>query len=78
MSIYELVIEVLERINEIKEDETNIKIAGGKGYSAGKAYPNKTFGVNKLLGNEENEEQKEYVLKPVQISKAFKRRKSVK
>ena len=60
---------------EIEKKETNLNIAGGKGYGVGKAYPNKTVGVLKMLGNENAEEQEEYVLKPVEISKAFKRRK---
>lgn len=68
----ELIFEIL---NEIEKRESNLSIAGGRGYSAGKAYPNNTVGVLKMLGNEEGESQEEYKLKPVKISKAFKRRK---
>ena len=63
---------VLEILNEIEKKETNLSITG-KGYSAGKAYPNKTVGVLKMLGYEEGEDQEKYELKPVEISKAFKR-----
>ena len=66
---------ILELINEIEKKETNLNIAGGKGYGAGKAYPNKTVSVLKMLGHEEGEEQEEYKLKPVKISKAFKEKK---
>ena len=76
MSIYKLIIETLLKLKEIKEKETNVKISGGKGYSAGKIYPDKTVGVNKSLGKETNPEQENYTLKPVKISKAFKRRKN--
>ena len=68
----ELIFEIL---NEIEKRETNLSIAGGRGYGAGKAYPNNTVGVLKMLGHEEGEDQKEYELKPVKISKAFKKRK---
>jgi hypothetical protein len=60
-------------LNEIEEKETNLNVAGGKGYGAGKAYPNKTVGVLKMLGHEQGKEQETYELKPVEISKAFKR-----
>jgi len=66
---------MLEILNEIEKKETNLTVAGGKGYSAGKAYPNKTVGVLKMLGNEEGEEQEKYILKPVKISKAFKNKR---
>ena len=63
---------IIEILNEIEKKETNLSITG-KGYSAGKAYPNKTVGVLKMLGYEEGEDQEKYELKPVEISKAFKR-----
>ena len=66
---------ILEILNEIEKKETNLTIAGGRGYGTGKAYPNKTVGVLKMLGSEEQEEQEEYVLKPVKVSKAFKKEK---
>ena len=66
---------ILEILKEIEDKENNLKISGGRGYSAGKAYPNKTVSVLKMLGNEHGESQEEYVLKPVEISKVFKRRK---
>ena len=65
----ELIFEIL---NEIEKKETNLSIAGGRGYGSGKAYPNNTVGVLKMLGHEEGESQEEYELKPVKISKAFK------
>ena len=64
---------MLEILNEIEKKETNLTLAGVKGNGPGKAYPNKTVGVLKMLGEEEGEEQEEYVLKPVKISKAFKK-----
>ena len=72
MTIYDIILEVL---NEIEKKETNLNIAGGRGYGVGKAYPNKTMGVLKMLGKEYREESEEYKLKPVEISKAFKRGK---
>ena len=71
MNIHELMLTIL---NEIEQKENNMKVAGGKGYSAGKAYPDKTVGVLKMLGHEEREEKEEYELKPVVISKAFRRK----
>ena len=59
-------------------EENNMRVAGGRGYSAGKAYPSKTVGVLKMLGDEKGEETEEYELEPVKISKAFKRRKNGK
>ena len=66
---------IIKILNEIEKKDTNLTIAGGKGYSAGKAYPNKSVGVLKLLGQEEADEEKEYKIKPVKISKAFKKEK---
>ena len=66
---------ILEILKEIEDKENNLKISGGRGYGAGKAYPNKTVSVLRMLGNEEGEEQENYVLKPVDVSKVFKRRK---
>ena len=75
MNIYRMLLEIL---TEIQEKESNLSIAGGKGYSAGKAYPNKTVSVSRHLGKERNPEQEEYTLKPVKVSKIFKRRKNDK
>lgn len=66
---------ILEILNEIEKKDSNVNVAGGKGYGTGKIYPDKTVGVLKMLGHEEGEEQEEYKLKPVKISKAFKRRR---
>ena len=65
---------IIKLLNEIEEKETNLSITGGRGYSAGKAHSNKSVGVLRMLGYEEGENQKEYKLKPVKISKAFKRK----
>jgi len=65
---------ILEILNEIEKKETNLSIAGGKGYGAGKTYPNKSVSVLQMLGYEEGEDQEKYELKPVKISKAFKER----
>ena len=75
MNVHELMLKILQ---EIEDKENNMRVAGGKGYSAGKAYPSKTVGVLKMLGDEKGEEAEEYELKPVKISKAFKRRKNDK
>ena len=66
---------ILQILNEIEKKETNLSIAGGRGYGTGKAYPNKTVGVLQMLGSEEGEKKEEYELKPVKISKAFKKDK---
>ena len=63
---------IIEILNEIEKKETNLTVAGARG-GPGKAYPNKTVGVLKMLGEEEGEKQEQYVLKPVEISKAFKK-----
>ena len=65
---------ILEILNEIEKKETNLTVAGGRGGGTGKAYPNKTVGVLKMLGKEEGEEQEEYKLKPVKVSKAFSKK----
>jgi len=75
MNIHELMLKILQ---EIEDKENNMRVAGGRGYSAGKAYPDKTVGVLKMLGHEKGKEIEEYELKPVKISKAFKRRKNEK
>lgn len=68
--------ELIEKLlKEIDQKENNLNIAGGRGYSAGKPYPNKTVGVLRMLGHEEGEELEEYNLEPVKISKAFKKGK---
>ena len=66
---------ILEILKEIEDKENNLKISGGRGYSTGKAYSDKTVGVLKMLGEEEGEPQEEYELKPVKTSKAFKKEK---
>lgn len=71
-SLYEIMINVL---NEIERKDTNITVTGGRGYGAGKAYPNKTVSVSNLLGKEYKEDPEEYKLKKVEISKAFKKEK---
>ena len=60
-------------IKEIEEKENIINVSGARGYGTGKARVKDYHGVSKNLGNEENEEQEEYQLKPVKISKAFKK-----
>ena len=75
MDIHEFMLKILK---EIEDKENNMRVAGGRGYSAGKAYPNKTVGVLKMLGDEQGKDSEEYVIKPVKISKAFKRRKNGK
>jgi len=72
VEIYKLMLEIL---NEIEKKENNLNIAGGRGYSAGKAYPNKTVSVLQNLGIEEHDPEENYVLKPVKISKVFQKEK---
>ena len=71
MTMKEIILEIL---NEIEKKDSVISIAGGRGYSAGKAYPSKSVGVLQLLGHEEGEKQEIYKFKPVEISKIFKKR----
>ena len=66
---------MLEILSEIEKKDTNLTVAGGKGYSAGKVYPNKTVGVLKMLGKEYKEKPKEYEFEPVKVSKAFNKEK---
>ena len=61
-------------INEIEQKEKIVNIKGGRGNAAGGVYPEDTTSVSRLLGDQKNDEQKEYELKPVKISKAFKRK----
>ena len=75
MSIYKLMLEIL---NEIEKKESSVNIAGGKGYSVGKIYPDKTVSVLSMLGTsmyepniDKSKEQKANTRKPVKISKAF-------
>jgi hypothetical protein len=72
MELYKLILEIL---NEIESKENNLKVAGGKGYSAGKAYPDKTVSVLQNLGIEEHDNPEDYKLKPVKVSKVFSKRK---
>jgi len=65
--------EIIEKLLiEIEKKETNLNIASVNG-GHGKVYPNNTVGVLKMLGREKGEQQEEYELKPVEISKAFKK-----
>ena len=73
MNLYNLIVEIL---SEISENENNVSIAGGRGYSAGKVYSDKTVSVLRNLGIKTKDEEEEYEIKPVKISKAFKRRKN--
>lgn len=66
---------ILEMISEIEAKENNMSVSGGRGYGAGKVYSNKTVGVLKMLGKSYQEEEQEYKIKPVKISKAFKKKK---
>ena len=61
-------------IKEIEEKDNIINVSGGRGYGVGKAKVKDYHGVSKNLGIEtEKESEEEYVLKPVKISKAFKK-----
>jgi hypothetical protein len=71
---------MLEILNEIEKKESNVNVAGGKGYGVGKVYSDKTVGVLRMLGKsmyeddeDENKEQKESSKEPVKISKVFKK-----
>ncbi len=67
---------ILQLLHEIEKKDNNVTIAGGRGYSVGKAYPSKGVGVLRLLGKvDEIEEKEEVEQKPVTISKAFKKRR---
>ena len=62
---------ILQILKEIEDNDNILRIAGGRGYGTGKAYPKKSVGVLSLLGDENNEEEKQYKYKPVKVSKAF-------
>jgi hypothetical protein len=68
---------ILQLLHEIEKKDSNVTIAGGRGYSVGKAYPSKGVGVLRLLGkvDEIEEKEEEVEQKPVTISKAFKKRR---
>ena len=76
--LHEIMLAIL---NEIEKKDTILTVAGGKGYSAGKAYPNDAVGVSRLLGKSEygledtDPEEEQYQNEPVKISKAFTKRK---
>lgn len=63
---------ILKMINEIEQKEKIVNIKGGKGNAAGGIYPEDTVAVSSLLGYQKEEIEK-YELKPVKISKAFKK-----
>ena len=71
----ELIDVLISLITEVEGNRNNLSIKGGRGYSAGTPYPDKTVGVLQLLGHEENEEKEDYILKPVKVSRAFKKEK---
>ena len=66
---------ILELLNEIEARDSVVARAGGTGYGSGKIYNKKSVGVLKKLGKEYGEEPEDYEIKPVKISKAFKRRR---
>ena len=63
---------ILTILKEIQEKEMIVKTAGGRGGS-GKVFPANSVGVLRKLGHESLSSEEEYVLKPVEISKAFKK-----
>ena len=62
-------------LNEIEQKDNIINLSGGRGYGVGSAKPKDPHPVSRNLGKEDGEDQEEYELKPVKVSKAFKRRK---
>lgn len=64
---------ILKLLKEIESKESILNVSG-KGYGVGRARVKDPFPVSFGLGNEEQEEQEEYKIKPVKISKAFKRK----
>lgn len=67
---------LLEILNEIEKSDNILNVSGGRGYGTGKAYPTKSVGVLQMLGPSHNEEEEiDYKLKPVKVSKAFAKRK---
>ena len=67
MNIEKIILSIL---NEIEEKV--VKVSGGKGYGVGKIFPSN---INTPFhGKEEIEKKQKYILKPVKISKAFKRK----
>ena len=69
---------MLEILNEIEKNDNILNLTGVRGYGTGRARNKNPHSVLEKLGPEEGEEKEEYELKPVKISKAFKRRKNVK
>ena len=66
---------IIEFLNEIEEKDNILQLSGGRGGGVGKARPKDPHPVSRDLGHEEGKEQKEYELKPVKVSKIFKRTK---
>jgi len=66
----------LKILNEIEKNDNILNITGGRGYGTGKARVKEPHSVTKNLGNEEGEEEEIYILKPVKVSKVFRRRKN--
>ena len=64
---------ILEILNEIEENDNILNLSGIKGYGTGSARVKDPHSVSKNLGPEKKEKQEEYVSKPVEISKAFKK-----
>ena len=66
-------------LKEIEEKERIVNVTGAEGYGTGTARANKYHGVSTNLGRsmsdelEDMEVPEEYVVKPVKISKAFKK-----
>ena len=68
---------ILKILQEIENKENILNISGAKGYGTGRARPKNPHSVTKELGyQEEEEKEEEYVLKPVKISKAFKKKEN--
>ena len=66
---------IYKMLNEIEKKEKIVNVKGGKGGGPGSVFPEDTVGVLKMLGSEKGETQEDYILKPVEISKAFKKEK---
>ena len=60
-------------LKEIEEKENIVNVSGAQGYGTGKVKVKDYHGVLKNLGPEKPEEKEEYQLKPVEVSKAFRK-----
>ena len=64
---------MLQLLKEIEEKYNVVNVRGGRGLGTGHPYPSKNYD-KPTYGEQQNMKKEKYTLKPVKISKIFKKK----